>query len=223
MTDRSSRIRQASIERRERQKLELRQLILRAAGDEFVEHGYERFSLRRVAERIGYSATTIYLYFRDKDDLLLATVQDGFRDFDRTLEEAARTTADPLERIEALGRAYVQFGLDNCPLYRLMFMQRSDYYLMPRLIGSGTSEEERNAPGEGAHHHVVAQDLLVAAVEEAMQAGQIHQGDVLLIADSLWAGVHGLVALASSPLMPREHAEKVQNHLLRLLLDGLKP
>jgi AcrR family transcriptional regulator len=49
-----------------------------AAGALFLEQGYERFSLRKVAERIGYSPTTIYLYFRDKDDLLFTVVDEGF-------------------------------------------------------------------------------------------------------------------------------------------------
>ena len=69
-------MRGGSRDRREGEKHELRQRLLSAAGQEFLEHGYENFSLRRVAEVIGYSATTIYLYFENKDDLLLATVQD---------------------------------------------------------------------------------------------------------------------------------------------------
>ena len=69
---RSQRIRSASAERRARQKAELRRVILDAATTLFEEHGYENFSLRQVAESIGYSATTIYLHFEDKDDLALA-------------------------------------------------------------------------------------------------------------------------------------------------------
>ena len=66
----AERLRQAIRHRRDQEKQELRQTILNAAGELFLEQGYERFSLRKVAERIGYSPTTIYLYFRDKDDLL---------------------------------------------------------------------------------------------------------------------------------------------------------
>ena len=200
----------------------MRGAILKAAGDEFLEHGYENFSLRRVAERIGYSPTTIYLYFKDKDDLLLATVQDGFRNFDRTLESAADRTADPLERISILGRTYITFGLDNPALYRLMFMQRSDFHLLPRLLGSGTPDEELDAVHLTPHHHVVSQELLVEAVRAAMKSGQIPNGDALLLADALWAATHGIVALGTSPLMTREHAEKVGSGLIELLLQGVR-
>jgi AcrR family transcriptional regulator len=225
VSTRANRIQSASLERRERQKRDLRQAILEAAGKEFLEHGYESFSLRRVAERIGYSATTIYLYFQNKDDLLLATVQDGFRNFDRTLETAAATTPDPLERIEILGRTYIEFGLKNPELYRLMFMQRSDFYFMPKLVGSGSSEEalERARQNEGLEptHHVIAQELLVQAVRDAMAANKICQGDPLIIADSLWASAHGLVALSNSPLMSADHAARVTDQLLKLLITGL--
>src|SRR5690606_10552707 len=68
------RTKSASAKRRERERALLRKNILQAASQEFLEHGYEDFSLRRVAERIGYTPTTIYLYFRNKDDLLHSTV-----------------------------------------------------------------------------------------------------------------------------------------------------
>ena len=67
---RGERIRTASRHRREQEKEELRQTILKAAGALFLEQGYDGFSMRHLAESIGYSPATLYLYFRDKDDLL---------------------------------------------------------------------------------------------------------------------------------------------------------
>ncbi|MFH4082248.1 helix-turn-helix domain-containing protein, partial [Acinetobacter baumannii] len=69
---RQARIRQNSAQRRERSRQETRQAILEAAIQMFEREGYEGFSLRQVAENIGYTPTTIYLYFKDKDDLLFA-------------------------------------------------------------------------------------------------------------------------------------------------------
>lgn len=209
-------------QRRDKQKQELRALILEAASQEFLEHSYENFSLRRVAERIGYSPTTIYLYFQNKDELLLMTVQNGFGKFDETIEAAARGAVAPLEKIEAIGRSYIEFGLQNPALYRLMFMQRSDFYLMPRLLGSGTPIVEMEPSTEEVQHRVVAQELLVAAVGEGMSAGHIGEGDAVIVADALWAGAHGLVSLATSPLMEPDHARKVVDELLKMLLLGLK-
>ncbi len=230
-TTRKTRIRHASRNRREQGKQELREAILDQASKEFVEHGYENFSLRRVAERIGYTPTTIYLYFKNKDELLHATVQEGFTHFDEAIVAASKGPRTPLKRIEVLGRAYMQFGLEHPALYRLMFMQRSDFYFMPRLRGRGSlnmlpeaqpspAKPSKPAPGE---HRAVAQELLISAVEDAIAQKQIARQDATKTADALWAGVHGVVALATSPLMTREQAEAVGEQLLRLLIQGLKP
>jgi len=75
---RSGRIRTASRHRRKQEKEELQQTILKAAGALFLEQGYDRFSMRRLAQEIGYSDATLYLYFRNKDDLLFRVVDKAF-------------------------------------------------------------------------------------------------------------------------------------------------
>ncbi len=250
-TTRAARIRSASTERREKQKQDLRRLILDAASQLFLEKGYEKFSLRQVAERIGYSATTIYLYFENKDELILTVVADGFRDFDHKMEDIARGAGDPLQRIEALGRAYIEFGLQNPALYRLMFMQRSDFYILPRLGDATTTRPEAEAStrllpaapqnawvtkrpandvepggnlplGDSDQPRTTARALLAAAVREAMDAGLARKDDPLVVADVLWAGAHGLVSLALSPLISEEHAQRVIEPLLQSLIEGVK-
>src|SRR5437016_13365034 len=123
----AERPRQASRHRQAQEKQALRQAILTAAGELFLEQGYERFSLRKVAERIGYSPTTIYLYFHNKDDLLFTVVDEGFVRFGQQLAAAAESQEDDWERLISLGRAYVAFGLQNPMYYQLMFLQRTDF------------------------------------------------------------------------------------------------
>ena len=60
-----------SNERRERERLELRQLILDAARELFVEEGYDAVTMRRIAEKIEYTPTTIYLHFKDPDGTVI--------------------------------------------------------------------------------------------------------------------------------------------------------
>src|SRR2546426_9260652 len=130
----AERLRQAIRHRHAQEKQELRQTIVATAGELFLEQGYDHFSLRKVAERIGYSPTTIYLYFRDKDDLLFTVVDEGFVRFGQQLAAAAESQEDPWERLIALGRAYVTFGLQNPVYYQLMFLQRTDF-LTQRQMG----------------------------------------------------------------------------------------
>lgn len=223
---RAARIAGASSERRERQKAELRATILKVAGELFEQQGYENFSLRQVAERIGYSPTTIYLYFANKDDLILATVQDGFHAFDNRMAEIARDVTDPLQRIHALGSAYIDFGRENPSLYRLMFMQRSDIYVMPRFGDDPANDPvpmDEQAPwGSPERPRTASQGLLVTAVADGMAAGQLKDGNAMIIADVLWAGAHGLVSLAISPLLTPEHSQEMIEPLLSTLIEGVR-
>lgn len=181
---RVERIRKASRHRREQEKEELRQVILKVAGELFLEQGYDRFSMRQLAERIGYSATTLYLYFRDKDDLLFTLVDDGFARFGRQLAHAANSSADPWVRLTALGHAYITFGLHNPVYYQLMFLWRTDY-----LTEARAGEQQ---PRLATFH------ILQDAVQYALDRGAMQPGDAQTYSDLLWATLHGVITLAIS-------------------------
>jgi AcrR family transcriptional regulator len=66
------------VERRQREKQQMRRQILDTAMDLFIENGYEEVSIRRIADHIEYSPATIYLYFQDKDDILFVLHEEGF-------------------------------------------------------------------------------------------------------------------------------------------------
>ena len=205
----AERLRQAIRHRQEQEKQELRQAILTAAGELFLEQGYERFSLRKVAERIGYSPTTIYLYFRDKDDLLFTVVDEGFVRFGQQLVAAAESQEDPWERIIALGRAYVAFGLQNPVYYQLMFMQRTDFLT-------------RRQAGE-SQPRIASFRVLRHAVQQAIDAGVLRPGDAESYSDVLWALVHGMVSLAiSMPMFDASRLQRTMETAWQMECQGLR-
>jgi AcrR family transcriptional regulator len=209
-TTRAERLRDASRQRRDQEKQDVRQAILDAAAELFREHGYERFSLRQVAERIGYSPTTIYLYFTDKDDLLFTVADVGFTRFGEQLVAAAASTADPAGRLTAMGRAYIDFGIQNPAYYQLMFMQRGDF-----LMANRDGEYKPRIDSFG---------VLQQAVRDAIDAGAVRPGDAAPYADALWALVHGTVAMAiSMPFFPAERAQAAANAGFALMLDAMQP
>lgn len=179
---RSTRITRASRRRREEQKEELRQLIITAAGQLFVERGYTGFSMRQLAEQIGYAPATLYLYFRDKDDLLFTVVDEGFARFGQALAAAAMQSDDPWTQLDAMGRAYVTFGIENPAYYQLMFIWRVDF-----LTAAGPGDEQTR---------LESFLILQRTVQAAMEAGHIRNGDAETISDALWAQMHGIVTLA---------------------------
>lgn len=205
----AERLREVSRRRREREKEGLRRAILDAAAALFLEHGYEGLSMRQIAERIGYSATTIYRYYEDRDDLLFAIVQDGFLRFGRQLAKAAQSSGDPRERLTALGHAYIEFGLKNPVYYRLMFMQRFDFLFESRA--------EQQAP------MIDSFAVLRGAVEQAMQAGSLRQGDAETTSIVIWSVVHGItsLAIAGAKRFNKKQVRESTDLAMRMIGEGL--
>src|SRR5437667_7503849 len=100
-------------ERRARQKKFLRQEILDAASELFVRDGYENVSMRRIADKIEYSPTTIYIYFKDKAELLEQVCKETFGRLVQRLSKIMEQPGDPVERLKRGLIAYIEFGLAN--------------------------------------------------------------------------------------------------------------
>ena len=208
-TTRAQRLKQGSAKRREQGRAETRRAILDAAVTLFREHGFENFSLRQVAEAIGYSPTTIYLYFDDKDDLLFHTAMEGFVKFGEMLQAAYDGAATPLKRFDAIGRAYVEFGLENPVNYRLMFMQRGDFL-------------ERETP-PGYESVIDSFGVLTRALQDCLDAGVVKPGDLQTYAGVAWASVHGIVALAiSTPYLDEAAAYAILEQYQTSITEGMK-
>src|SRR5438309_763120 len=109
-------------ERRAREKQELRDEILAAARDLFVNEGFENVSMRKIAEKIEYSPTTIYLYFEDKADLLDCICEGTLARLQERLVQIRETYPEPTDRMYHGLRAYIEFGLEFPNDYRVAFM-----------------------------------------------------------------------------------------------------
>ena len=170
-------------ERREREREEIRTKILDAARELFVAEGYEAVTMRRIADRIEYSPTAIYFHFRDKETLLREICDADFLTLAHEIAVVAQI-ADPIERLRAIGLAYFRFGMNYPNHYRLMFMT-------PHPPLGDDHEIERGNPEEDAYA------LLKSIVAQAIAEGKFQKGitDVDLAAQTVWAGMHGVIAL----------------------------
>lgn len=166
-------------ERKEREKGEKKELIRAAATKMFLEDGYAKTSIRNIADAIEYSPGTIYLYYKDKDELLYEVQADAFRQLIETFE-AKVTSKDPLEKLRELGRAYISFGLDNPELYDLMF-----------IIRAPTNVDEATHKDNGGLAFIYAKDTIKTCIDQNL----IRMENVELASLQVWAMVHGLVSL----------------------------
>jgi AcrR family transcriptional regulator len=168
--------------RKERQKEELRSKILTAARELFMEKGYEQTSIRNIAERIEYSPTTIYLYFKDKDDIFYALHQEGFmllNQYFRPLEHVS----DPFERLKAIAKSYARFALENKEFYDLMFIIQSPM--------NALNKEDKPEWKEGER----AFGFLVHTVTECCEKGYFRGMNPEVLSFTVWAMTHGVCSL----------------------------
>ena len=133
-----------SATRRKQQQDELRAKILDAARELFVAHGVEAVSMRKVAEKIGYTATTLYNHFEDKDVLLHALCEADFGALGESFLKIGKI-ADPIQRLRKLGEAYIAFALEHPSHYRFMFMTPHPHHGDDQCEESGHGDPDEDA------------------------------------------------------------------------------
>lgn len=153
--------------------------ILAAARDLLVSGGVDAVTMRRVAQRVGVTATALYRYVDSKQDLVDRVVRGAFTRFAECLEAATQQhPRGSLERVRALGEAYIDFALEHQEHFRVIFsMQVPD----PRHLDE--------LPGGGGY------PLLRQCVVDGMEMGVLRRADPDLVSLYLWSTVHGLVTL----------------------------
>jgi len=160
----------------------MKKLILDAAMQLFKKNGFEEISIRKIADIIEYSPTTIYLHFSSKDEILYALHEQGFHLLDKVFEPLLEIK-DPIERIQKFGEDYMNFGLSNPEYYDLMFLQNGP---LDALMKEG---EEEWKSGDHAFAY------LVQATQEVVNQHPKVGVDPLTMAYALWSMVHGFVTL----------------------------
>ena len=172
-------------ERREREKSETRDKILDAARELFVSEGYEGVSMRKVAERIEYSPTAIYVHFADKEELFRELCHRDYAALADVFQSSMIST-DPMERLRQIGAIYIDFGTRYPNHYKFMFMTPHPVHEL--------DEADREMMG---NPEMDAYAFLKWAVQQALDAGCFRPEliDAGLISQTLWASVHGVISL----------------------------
>ncbi|HEX3378408.1 MAG TPA: TetR/AcrR family transcriptional regulator [Paraburkholderia sp.] len=217
-------------ERKSRQKQALRERILDAARRIVVREGFAALSMRKIADAIEYSPATLYLHFASRDDIARALCTEGYAQLLATFVPLAQI-ADPAERLKALGRAYVAFGVEHPETYRLIFMEDPSYTgaALGGAVGVGKNEGKAAdaEAGAGADATANAQSghstknpaeagddpgdaalrIMIDALDELRAAGRLSASvasmEPAVWAEALWASLHGIVALnLTCPVFP---------------------
>lgn len=185
-------------ERREREKEQMRRNILSKAMKLFVEDGYANVSIRKIAEQIEYSPATIYLYFKDKDEILYHLHEEAFKDFLARLKPVM-AIEKPQKRLVSLAEAYIQFAVENPERYELMFIMKAPM-----------KRQETWECGKSSF------DLLRQTVQECIEQKLVRGSEPEVASLALWAQVHGLASLIISGRL-----EVISPHDISNILTGV--
>jgi len=189
---------------------DLRQRILDAAQQLFVESGADGVSMRKVAELAGVSAPAIYRHYENKDDLLQEIIEIGLRTLDTYLQPALDAPT-PLERLERLAERFLDFSIEQPRYFEFAFMIPS------RSIADMRTElNERNW---------VTFNLALEQIGACMEAGIFKKDDPLGAAITIWSAVYGMVALHRMHRFgpDDELFRQIYRASVERLLNGLKP
>ena len=196
------------VEKRAKRKEEFRREILDSAREIFINDGYDRFSMRKLAEKIDYSPTTIYIYFKNKDDLLFAICEEFFADFFAELNRIRSVSQDPIDTLRQAYLYLVEFGLKNPNQYKVIFFTKSIYGTMRELI-----EKESMA----RNTHLVFKEM----IRDCIKAGRLRELDEDVIAPALATASHGLVTMILyRPDFFNKKSDVIAHSLVDALLRG---
>lgn len=169
------------VERKEREKEEMRRRIVDAARHLYVLNGYEKLSIRAIADEIEYSPATIYLYFKDKNEVMYAIHQQAFGKMMADFQPIINII-DPFEKLVTMGQRYTKFAVENPELFDVMFIITAPME---------TLECREDIWTEGR----IAFNMLVQVVQECINAGVFQPQDAEVAAMMIWSTIHGYTAL----------------------------
>ena len=167
------------VERRQRQKEEVRSAILSSAWNLVQEEGWQSLSIRKIADAIEYSIPVIYNHFENKEAILLVFTKEGFQKLADKMEKARARYPEPCKQLEAMANTYWDFAFDHKEYYQLMF-------------GLGIPACDRvNQVAEMKALTVI----MISSIEEAIANSKNPDADHFLKYHTYWSILHGLVSI----------------------------
>lgn len=164
--------------------MSLRNEILDVSRNLLIQYGFGKLSMRNIANHANVTATSIYLHFDNKDDLLLALIEESIEHLKENLIREIDSSKDLIQQLEDLARGYIQFALEHPQEYEIIYMVRPEE--MPRY------------PKEKFQEIRSAYELLAEIIEKGKQEDLIDVENSMISAYTLWAQLHGVVSVILS-------------------------
>jgi AcrR family transcriptional regulator len=199
--------------RKDEEKSEVRQKILMAARQEFAKHDPADVSIRRIAAAAGYSQGTIYQYFVDRRELLIAVKIDGYETLYRQLLGIERDITDSRTRLKEMFRRYLTFWVEHPTDFKVIFSMtaieerrmKSGYSFADTDVSRGTSKAFMRAVGSFLQG----------------QGAKLDRGTVAVLTSALYSAIQGTITTRlQMPTIRWPESEVMADLLLEAILDS---
>lgn len=193
--------------------------ILQAAKELFLSEGYGATTIRKIADRVGVSAPALYLYFSDKEAILIALCDQTFCFLVDRIREIGEEGLAPRQQLRRCGEAYVRFGLQHPQEYWLTFMAG----ITPKKIKEQGGHRAKNLdPAQPGATGAIAFQHVVSLLRNVEAAGIKLNYPPETAAELLWMGLHGLVAaLINNPDFPWTNRDELIAGMLDVVTKGV--
>ncbi|TVR30142.1 MAG: TetR/AcrR family transcriptional regulator [Balneolaceae bacterium] len=161
--------------------MSLREEIIDVSKELLLKDGFNKISMRKIAKRVNVTATSIYLHFKNKDDLLLALIEESIQNLNNALMKAMNSSLDPIQQLEKLAEAYIQYALENPQEYEIIYMVRPEE--MPKYPKVKFQEVRQTY------------ELLSGIIQDGKEKELFDVDNPLISAYTLWAQIHGVVTV----------------------------
>ena len=161
--------------------MSLRDEILQVSKDLLIKEGFSKISMRRIAGRANITATSIYLHFDSKDDLLLTLIEESIKTLKQALLDAVNKEYGLIDQLKMLAETYINYALDHPQEYEIIYMVRP--------------EEMPKYPKDKFRDVRSAYELIASIISEREYNEYMEVEDSLISAYTFWAQLHGVVSV----------------------------
>lgn len=163
------------------EELSLRDKLLKISRRLLLAEGYRALSMRKIAAEAGVSATSIYLHFSNKDDLIHTLIEEAVDELTQTIEREVSEKQGCISRFKAAVQSYVNFALENPEKYEIIYLVQPD----------GMARYPKEKFRKIRHSY----ELLTGVISECVEQGLMELENPVMAAYSIWAQLHGIVSV----------------------------
>ncbi len=190
----------------ETNNISLKKKIVDAARQVLLSEGYRNFSLRKIARQVDASATSIYLHFENKDDLVHTLMEEAIERLNGQLEKQVAKHDDPIKKLEALAHEYAVFALEYPREYQVIYLISSD--------------EMTRYPKEKFRKARKGYEIVTDALQQGVDSGLIAEDKPRIAAYTFWAQLHGVMSVVLSKRLDtridqKEFIDEAIDHIIK--------